>query len=153
MAARIPDRTVHPRACGNASRHGSRPGPPTVHPRACGERSSCKRLSPHHIHHVKQRTRSSLFVQRRRSAGGRNFLCDLLVHRIIGAAAQCGQGCVAERVAADRERRALSHLRIDSGGPAWDRRVGLALRHRIYAILYGILEIWLSLRLREYATS
>src|SRR2546426_3083946 len=35
-----------------------------------------------------------------------------------------------QRVAADRERRALGHLRIDSGGAARDRRVGLALRHR-----------------------
>jgi uncharacterized membrane protein HdeD (DUF308 family) len=56
-------------------------------------------------------------------------------------------------VAADRERRALSHLRIDSGGPPGTGVLALLYVIGIYAILYGILEIWLSLRLREYATS
>src|SRR5262249_29844990 len=35
-----------------------------------------------------------------------------------------------QRVAADCGRRALGHLRIDSGSPARDRRIGVALRHR-----------------------
>jgi hypothetical protein len=61
-----------------------------------------------------------------------------LVHRRLGdrdrGPANRGRDQAAQgdrqRVAADRERRTLGHLRIDSGGPARNRRVGLALRHR-----------------------
>src|SRR5499433_81270 len=42
---------------------------------------------------------------------------------------QAAQGA-RQRVVADLERPALGHLRIDSGGPARNRRIGLTLRHR-----------------------